>query len=410
MSRCNTFGDQITLFAAANLYNVNIQVISTLGPGAQHLFEPSSSSPLATVYLGHFAQGEHYVSLIPWVCDTQNKGPECEGGSGYGRDGDDGSGYCRNGYGGSSEYKGGDSEKRRYTGGDSRSDRDIGDGTSRRNTSGLEGIGGNTEGCSGSRGNTSDAGASCEDRNGDDECRGETGRVVGIGGDKEGDSGSRMHTSDVGASGEDRNSDDGCRGGTGRVGGDKEGDGGSRRDTCGVGNNGCDTSGDGKGKEDEVYVLRIDGETEQVSRSKGDTVSEGISGADKIDELQNGEGSGYTGQFLNNDVLESIIKITLKTFPFMRTSLRGVNTFFRETVDKMPCPTVYIPELADKTVVISIKKLVMLKGRCSSAVKRLRGVIKSPKWYHAWVRLVPLEFGWFAISGIFWKNIANTRK
>ena len=38
---------------------------------------------------------------MPWVCDTQNKGPECEGGSGYDRDGDDGRGYCRNGYGGS---------------------------------------------------------------------------------------------------------------------------------------------------------------------------------------------------------------------------------------------------------------------------------------------------------------------
>ena len=85
----------------------------------------------------------------------------------------------------------------------------------------------------------------------------------------------------------------------------------------------------------------------------------------------------------------------------MRTSLRGVNIFFRETVDKMSCPTVYIPELAEKTVVISIRKLVMLKGRCGSAVERLRAVIKSPKWYHVWVRLVPLEFGWFAISAIF---------
>ena len=151
-------------------------------------------------------------------------------------------------------------------------------------------------------------------------------------------------------------------------------------------------------------------ETEQVGRSKGDTVSKGISCADKNDELQNGVGSGYTGQFLNNDVLESIIKITLKSFPFMRTSLRGVNSFFRETVNKIPCPTVYIPELAEKTVVISIRKLVMLKGRYNSAVERLRAVIKSPKWYHAWVRLVPLEFGWFAISGNLWKNIANTRK
>ena len=64
MAKSNTFGDQITLFAAANLYNINIQVISTLGPGAQHLFEPSPSVPLGTVFLGHFAAGEHYVSLL----------------------------------------------------------------------------------------------------------------------------------------------------------------------------------------------------------------------------------------------------------------------------------------------------------------------------------------------------------
>ena len=79
MARYNTFGDQITLFAAANLINVNIQVISTLGSGAEHLFEPSSSVPLATVFLGHFAASEHYVSLVPWFCDSQNSAPECDG-------------------------------------------------------------------------------------------------------------------------------------------------------------------------------------------------------------------------------------------------------------------------------------------------------------------------------------------
>ena len=67
MVRKNTFGDQLTLSAAANLYNIDIQIVSTLGPGAQHVFHPSSSIPLATVYLGYFAEnhGEHYVSLIP---------------------------------------------------------------------------------------------------------------------------------------------------------------------------------------------------------------------------------------------------------------------------------------------------------------------------------------------------------
>ena len=64
-----TFGDQLTLCAAANLYNVNVHVISSLGVGANHTFSPSSSIPLTTVYFGHFTetQGEHYVSLTPGV-------------------------------------------------------------------------------------------------------------------------------------------------------------------------------------------------------------------------------------------------------------------------------------------------------------------------------------------------------
>lgn len=86
----------------------------------------------------------------------------------------------------------------------------------------------------------------------------------------------------AGASGEDRNGDDGCKGGSGRVGGDKEGGSESKRDTSGVGSNGGYRSGDGKGREDERYVLRIDGDTEQDDKSKGDTVSEGVSRTEQI--------------------------------------------------------------------------------------------------------------------------------
>lgn len=69
MMQNQTFGDQLTLYAAANLYNVNVRVISSLGVGADHTFSLSSSIPLTTVYLGHFAEnhGEHYVSLTPGV-------------------------------------------------------------------------------------------------------------------------------------------------------------------------------------------------------------------------------------------------------------------------------------------------------------------------------------------------------
>ena len=92
----------------------------------------------------------------------------------------------------------------------------------------------------------------------------------------------------------------------------------------------------------------------------------------------------------------------------MRSSLRAVNSFFRATVKRMPCPEVYIPELGEKSVVISIRKLVMLKEKCSSAVQRLREVINSFKWNHAWVKLVPQEYSWFEIAGISWRNTGNT--
>ena len=56
---------QITLYATANLYNIDIQIVSSLRIGVQHAFNPSASVSAATVYLGHFAenQGEWYVSL-----------------------------------------------------------------------------------------------------------------------------------------------------------------------------------------------------------------------------------------------------------------------------------------------------------------------------------------------------------
>ena len=74
MARSNTFGDQQTLYAAANLFNINIHVISTLGPGAGHTFHPISSYAMGAVHLGHFAEnhGEHYVSLVPWLQSNEN--------------------------------------------------------------------------------------------------------------------------------------------------------------------------------------------------------------------------------------------------------------------------------------------------------------------------------------------------
>ena len=74
MARSNTFGDRLTLYAAANVFNINILVISTLGPGAGHTFHPISSYAMGTVHLSHVAEnhGEHYVSLVPWLQSKEN--------------------------------------------------------------------------------------------------------------------------------------------------------------------------------------------------------------------------------------------------------------------------------------------------------------------------------------------------
>ena len=42
----------------ANLYNIDIQIVSSLRIGVQHAFNPSASVSAATVYLGHFAENQ----------------------------------------------------------------------------------------------------------------------------------------------------------------------------------------------------------------------------------------------------------------------------------------------------------------------------------------------------------------
>ena len=58
MAHDGTFGDQITLCAAANLYNIDIQIVSSLRVGGQHAFNPSACVSATTVYLGHFAENQ----------------------------------------------------------------------------------------------------------------------------------------------------------------------------------------------------------------------------------------------------------------------------------------------------------------------------------------------------------------
>ena len=64
MRRNGTFGDHFQLTAIANIYAVQIYVISAAGPHANTVIEPDFDDPLE-VFVGHFPEGkgEHYVAL-----------------------------------------------------------------------------------------------------------------------------------------------------------------------------------------------------------------------------------------------------------------------------------------------------------------------------------------------------------
>ena len=60
-----TYGDQLTLQAIANLYQIQLDIISSSGEDHATHIVPQDSEPVATLALGHFSEdrGMHYVSL-----------------------------------------------------------------------------------------------------------------------------------------------------------------------------------------------------------------------------------------------------------------------------------------------------------------------------------------------------------
>ena len=89
MSKSGTNGDKISLCAMANMFNVEIVVISTLEEGRRVIITPEYSTPYRTLVLGHFAEehGCHYVVLEgdghrfvenSYVADTDPKNYESD--------------------------------------------------------------------------------------------------------------------------------------------------------------------------------------------------------------------------------------------------------------------------------------------------------------------------------------------
>ena len=75
MQSDGTFGDEITLRAMSEIFNVEFEVISTLGPAARQIITPHNSVAMTRLHLGHFAENEdtYYVALNPNQEDCEGK-------------------------------------------------------------------------------------------------------------------------------------------------------------------------------------------------------------------------------------------------------------------------------------------------------------------------------------------------
>ena len=65
MQSDGTFGDEITLRGMSEIFNVEFEVVSTLGPAARQIITPQNSVAMARLHLAHFAENEgtHYFCI-----------------------------------------------------------------------------------------------------------------------------------------------------------------------------------------------------------------------------------------------------------------------------------------------------------------------------------------------------------
>ena len=80
MVQSGTYGDHITLQAASNLYNIEIEIASSMGLHALTMIQPQEYEPITRFCLGHFTEsnGEHYIAWDRYFVALSVS--ECDGG------------------------------------------------------------------------------------------------------------------------------------------------------------------------------------------------------------------------------------------------------------------------------------------------------------------------------------------
>lgn len=92
--------------------------------------------------------------------------------------------------------------------------------------------------------------------------------------------------------------------------------------------------------------------------NSGDGDQTSVGGQDSGNRDETCQKGSSTEPCLNPDILEEIVRQTLRLYPYTLSSLRAVSGLFRNIVEREPLHQVYIPELSDVTDIrhVSVRK------------------------------------------------------
>ena len=111
------------------------------------------------------------------------------------------------------------------------------------------------------------------------------------------------------------------------------------------------------------------------------------------------------------EIWDRILSIVLRQDPSSRYVLRRVSHLFRQIVDHIPLPRLYLSPDRYRDVSkwpISVRKLAYVSGKHSGLILAVRDIIKRPCWFDAWLFLSAVNLlGWYEIKRIWYRNRKN---
>ncbi|CAC5421430.1 unnamed protein product [Mytilus coruscus] len=112
------------------------------------------------------------------------------------------------------------------------------------------------------------------------------------------------------------------------------------------------------------------------------------------------------GETLPREIQFIIINLCLRQNLSSRYVLIRVNSFFRQVVQTVPVPRLYIgiSVLLNVPNPVNVRRILRASGCGSDLILSIREIIRDPSWINAWLFLIQRDNRWFEIKNIWWSR------